>query len=280
MTLNLLNKIKINNFARKFSSEAKFVAVNVDNKSGIATLTLQRPPVNSLNLDLLGNISSSLAEVEKTKCRGVILTSNSKSVFSAGLDILEIYKPNQDRLKNFWKVLQDTWIKLYSFPHPTVAVVNGHAPAGGCLLALSCEYRIMARNYTIGLNETQLGLVAPKWFISSMRNVLGQRQTEMALTMGRLFKTEEALSVGLIDEVVEDKEEGIAKAGKFLNNFKNISPEVRSLTKQYVREDTIKNMIKDRENDLNVFVQYAQSPEVQNYLERYMESLKAKSSKN
>lgn len=279
MRLNLLNKVKINCFARKFSSEAKLVTVKVDDKSGVATLTLQRPPVNSLNLDLLREVSSSLTEVEKARCRGLILTSNADTVFSAGLDILEVYKPKEDRLKNFWKTLQDTWIKLYGFPYPTVAVINGHAPAGGCLLAISCEYRVMSKNYTIGLNETQLGLIAPKWFIASLRNVVGQRQSEMALTMGRLFKTDEALSIGLIDEVVENKEEGIAKAEKFLSNFKNIAPEVRSITKQYVRGDTIESMIKDRENDLNIFVQYAQNPKVQNYLERYMESLKTKSSK-
>lgn len=277
MAINILNKIKINNFIRRFSSEAKFVAVNVDDKSGVATLALQRPPVNSLNLDVLKEISSSLTELEKSKCRGLILTSNAKTVFSAGLDILEVYKPSLDRLTDFWKTLQDVWIKLYGSSFPTVAVINGHAPAGGCLLAVSCEYRIMVKNYTIGLNETQLGLIAPQWFISSMRNVIGHRQTELASTLGRLFKTDEALKIGLIDELVDNKDEGIAAAEKFLSNFRNISPEVRALTKQYVRERTIKDMIKDRENDLNYFVQYVQNPKVQNYLEKYMELLKAKS---
>uniref|UniRef100_V5GVQ4 Enoyl-CoA delta isomerase 1, mitochondrial n=1 Tax=Anoplophora glabripennis TaxID=217634 RepID=V5GVQ4_ANOGL len=280
MALIVLNKVRISSFIRKFSSKAKFVTVNVDDKSGVATLTLQRPPVNSLNLDLLGEISSSLTELGKSKCRGLILTSNAKTVFSAGLDLMEIYKPNADRLKNFWTTLQDTWIKLYGSSYPTVAVINGHAPAGGCLLSVSCEYRIMVKNYTIGLNETQLGLVAPKWFIVSMKNVVGQRRAEIALTTGHLFKTDEAASIGLIDEIVENKEEGIARAEKFLSKFKNIQPEARKITKQHVREDTIKNMIKDRENDLNSFIQYAQDPKTQNYLEKYMESLKAKSSKN
>lgn len=73
--------------------------------------------------------------------------------------------------------------------------MKGHAPAGGCLLASSCEYRVMCPNFTIGLNETKLGIVAPLWFQSTYRNVLSIRDAEKALTLGTLFKTDEALKV-------------------------------------------------------------------------------------
>lgn len=280
MALKVLNKVKFTNFVRQFSNESKLISVNINDKTGVATVTLQRPPVNSLNLELLTDLKSAITDLEKNKARGIILTSNSNTVFSGGLDILEVYKPKPERLTAFWTTLQDFWIKLYGCPIPTVAVINGHAPAGGCLTAVSCEYRIMSKNFTIGLNETQLGLVAPKWFMSSMRNVIGQRQTELAVTTGRLFKTDEAFSIGLVDEVVENKEEGLARAEKFLGNFKNVAPEVRSFTKKLVREQTIMEMVSDRENDLKTFVNYANQPKVQMYLEKYMEMLKAKSAKN
>lgn len=72
---------------------------------------------------------------------------------------------------------------------------KGHAPAGGCLLAGSCEYRAMCPKFTIGLNETQLGIVAPSWFISVYHNTLSRRDSERALMVGKLFKTDEALKV-------------------------------------------------------------------------------------
>ena len=87
------------------------------------------------------------------------------TVFCAGLEITEMYKPEQEKLEVFWGSLQDLWIELYSCKVPTAAAIIGHSPAGGCLLAMCCDYRVMVGpKYTIGLNETQLGIVAPFWF--------------------------------------------------------------------------------------------------------------------
>lgn len=72
---------------------------------------------------------------------------------------------------------------------------QGHSPAGGCLLAVSCEHRVMCPNFTIGLNETRLGIVAPQFFVDSLQNTVSNRVAEKALTLGTLFKTDEALQV-------------------------------------------------------------------------------------
>lgn len=120
---------------------------------------------------------------------------SSNTVFSAGLDIMEMFKPDETRLREFWTTLQDVWLKLYGSSFPTAAAINGHSPAGGCLLSMCCEYRVMLPKFTIGLNETQLGIVAPSWFQATMKNILPPRTTEMALTLGTMFTTEEALNV-------------------------------------------------------------------------------------
>lgn len=278
MALNIVCKLKAvpRTFTRAFSSETKLTSLTVDDKSGFATLTLQRPPVNSLNLEFLQEISSKLEECKKNKSRGLIITSNYDGVFCAGLDILEMYKPDPERVRKFWTTLQDAWILLYSVSYPTVAVINGHAPAGGCLISCCAEYRIMCKNYTIGLNETALGIVAPSWFVDSMKNVTGLRQAELALTSAKMFTTDEAFKVGLVDEIVENKTEGINRAENFLNKFKNISPVARGLTKTVIRQDTIKNMINSREQDLNTFVGFVQNESVQKSLGLYLEQLKKK----
>lgn len=74
-------------------------------------------------------------------------------------------------------------------------IIQGHSPAGGCLLSVCCEYRVMVQNYTIGLNETRLGIAAPSFFQAAFANVMSRREAEKALTLGTMFSTEEAFKV-------------------------------------------------------------------------------------
>ncbi|XP_049860175.1 enoyl-CoA delta isomerase 1, mitochondrial-like [Schistocerca gregaria] len=262
---------------REYSSKESLVSVAVNDKTGVATVTMGRPPVNGLNLELIQELTSTLESLEKNKSRGMILTSAFPTVFSAGLDIMEMYRPKADRVRAFWTALQDMWLKLYSTPYPTVAAINGHSPAGGCLLSVSCEYRVMVGpKFTIGLNETQLGIVAPTWFQLSFRNVVKHRDAEMALTLGKMFTTEEALKIGLIDEVASDAKDAIGKAEKFIGQFAKISPVARSMTKVQYRAETINWLVKNKESDLNQFLTFVNDPKVQKGLELYLESLKKK----
>ncbi|GLV39456.1 uncharacterized protein CBL_13335 [Carabus blaptoides fortunei] len=276
-SLKRVNPLIFQYTVRNFASAEKLVDTTVNDK-GIATITLQRPPVNSLNYELLSALLESLQDVGGSKTRGVILTSSSSSVFSAGLDIMEMYKPTEDRLAKFWTALQDTWLELYGSLYPTVAAINGHSPAGGCLLSMCCEYRVMLPKFTIGLNETQLGIVAPTWFQSPMRNIIGDRQAELALTTGRMFTTDEALKVGLIDEIASDKTDLITKAENFLNRFAKIPPAARSLSKVSFRARDIKALEKNREQDLQMFLAVVTQPDVQKGLGKYIESLKKRAS--
>lgn len=167
-----------------------------------------RKPVNGLNTELLNELKTSLLEAQNSRCKGVIVTSSLPTVFSAGLDITEMYTTDKKKLADFWQALQDTWLTIYSLPVPIAAAINvqsttlqvllytrvsaifnetffstqGSSPAGGCLIALSSEYRVMVEGkHTIGLNETQLGMVAPKWFKDMYISVVGYRQAELGL---------------------------------------------------------------------------------------------------
>lgn len=260
-------------------SESKFVALKVDDKSGISVINLQRSPTNCLNTEVLTEINTLLLEAKKNKSRGLVLTSKIEGIFSAGLDVTELYQPDPERLRLFLSTLQETWIKLYGSSYPTVALINGHAPAGGCLLAMSCEYRVMSNNFTIGLNETRLGIAVPSWVVATMQNIIGQRHTELALTSGKMFKTDEALDIGLIDEAVDNTETGFAKALEFLSSYKKISPKARYLSKICARGPTIDDLIKRRQEDLDYLVRYFQQPEVQKPLGMFMEMLKSKPDK-
>ncbi|KAH8333465.1 hypothetical protein KR059_000144 [Drosophila kikkawai] len=264
---------------RWMSTTTKLTSVEVNDKTGIATLTLNRPPVNSQNVQLLVDLQSSIGEIESNKSRGLILTSACSNVFSAGLDILEMYNTDEERLRTIWTELQNAWIALYGSSLPTAAAINGHAPAGGCLLATACEYRVMLPKRLIGLNETQLGIIAPKWLMSGFLNVLPQRVAERALTQGRMFTTEEALAEGLVDEIANTKEEALEKCAAFIGSFAKVNPLARSLTKLQFRAENIKEFEKIRKKDVEDFVALASRPEVQKGMGIYLENLKKKKSK-
>jgi len=227
MAVNLAHRSllgTVRNYAsHRLYSSAALVNVKMEETKGFAVVSMSKPPVNSLSLEMIQSLSQTLGQLEKEKCRGVILTSALPKIFSAGLDIREMYKPEEERLRNFWYSLQGLWLQLYGSKMATVALINGHSPAGGCLLAISCDYRIMVgEKFRIGLNETQLGIVAPYWFRDSMINTVGTRQTEMALQLGTLFSSEEALNIGLVDEVIPDQTSATTLAESKMKEFLKI----------------------------------------------------------
>ncbi|XP_050430998.1 enoyl-CoA delta isomerase 1, mitochondrial-like isoform X2 [Adelges cooleyi] len=241
----------------------------------IATVTLDKLPVNTLNLELLESLRDELKKLQNENVRGMILTSGLKNVFSAGLDLKEFHEPDPTRLAQFWSTLQETWIELYLTPFPTVAVINGHCPAGGCLLAMSCDYRVMVEpKYTIGLNETQLGIVAPKWLMDTMIAVIGQRKAEVSLTTGKMYTAREALEIGLIDESAPDRDSALVKGLEFLNRFKNISQWAYQKTKETIRRPTVQWLIDNKQKDAEIILDCMQSPRVQKTIGFYLQSLK------
>ena len=126
-------------------------------------MTLQRPPANSLSLEMNEVISDSIQTVEANqKIQALILASGLPSIYSAGLDLTELYQPDLDRLPKFWESFQSVYLRLYGSRLSIISAMNGHALAGGCMLSLSCDYRIMSKG-SIGLNESKLGIVAPPW---------------------------------------------------------------------------------------------------------------------
>lgn len=253
--------------------------VSVDEQTGVAVMKMKRPPVNSLNLEFMQEIRNSLVTLEQNKkCRGLILTSDVPKIFSAGLDILEMYQPDVERLKLFWRSLQDMWLQLYTSPLATIAAINGHSPAGGCLMAMACDYRIMAPNYTIGLNETQLGIVAPFWFKDSCVNTIGHRETEIALELGYLFNTEEALQKKMVDKVAP-AEEIMSTAQSEMSRWLKIPNLARVMSKQSMRQETAEKLRSKQDSDIKNFVDFAVQDSVQKSLGFYLEQLKKKNKK-
>jgi len=252
---------------------------SVLDNNGCTVLSLNKGPANSLNLEFLQELRQAIVTAE-TESKGIILTSSLPTIFSAGLEITEMYKPDMARLHLFWGALQDLYLALYGCKVPTVAAINGHSPAGGCLLAMSCDYRIMVGpKFTIGLNETQLGIVAPYWFKGTMVKTIGERQTELALMLGTLYTADQALSIGLVDKVVANKEEALEHATKMMHALLRIPSEARHVSKMLMRQDLYDSLKNNKDADIEHFKNFVTQPIIQAPLGKYLEALKNKKKK-
>eukprot|EP01098_Paradermamoeba_levis_P000650 TRINITY_DN1072_c0_g1_i2.p1 TRINITY_DN1072_c0_g1~~TRINITY_DN1072_c0_g1_i2.p1 ORF type:complete len:283 (-),score=80.29 TRINITY_DN1072_c0_g1_i2:124-972(-) len=252
--------------------------IKLEEDGPVGSISLGRKPVNSLNLELLTELHSAITHLEKNgKTKAFILSSQVPGIFSAGLDITEFYEPKIERLEAFWRTLQNTWLALYGTSLVTGAAITGHSPAGGCLLALSCDVRVMAQNdkYKIGLNETQLGIVAPFWFKDSMENVIGHRLTERFLQLGSQLSASEALKVGLVDQLVPE-DQVLQQTRKELEEWIKVPSVARAMSKKQMREKTIERLTSNREADLKSFVNFCTQPAVQKALGHYLAKLKSK----
>ncbi|KAG5307320.1 ECI1 isomerase, partial [Acromyrmex insinuator] len=261
---------------RFYATSPKFIEITQDNNTGIEIISMARKPVNSLNTELLSELKTFLLEAQNSRIKGVILTSSLPTIFSAGLDIMELFN-DKEKLTDFWQTLQDTWLTLYSLTIPIAAAINGSSPAGGCLLAMSTEYRVLVEGkHTVGLNETQLGIIAPKWFMDVYISLIGHRQAELALLRGVMFKPEKALQLGLVDELAKDKMDAIEKCKKYISSYDNVPGLARTTTKVHLRNDLIEWLKNNKKADTDNFINYVQSPKVQNGLKLYIEYLKKK----
>ncbi|MFI6642781.1 enoyl-CoA hydratase/isomerase family protein [Streptomyces sp. NPDC050504] len=165
---------------------------------GTAVLTLDHGPVNALDLELLSAFPKALDAV--ADARAVVLTGSGRT-FSAGVDLKRIVEGGAPYVAEFLPVLSRALLALFDHPKPVVAAVNGHALAGGCVLAAACDVRLMSEG-TIGLAELAAGLPFPTVPLEIVRHAVGHAADAMVLGAGRLDPAG-AAAIGLVHETVE-----------------------------------------------------------------------------
>lgn len=258
-------------------SMSSFKMINIEQTDkGYSVLEMNRKPVNSLNLEFLQELNGAIKELENDKkCRGAIITSKLP-VFSAGLDLFEMYEPKQERLEAFWTEFQNLKLNLFSSPLVLIAAINGACPAGGCAIAFSCDYRIIAEGkHTMGLNETQIGLAAPYWLGESMKLLTGHREAERLLALSVLMKPQEALSKGVVDEVVSP-DELLERSKQEIEKWLQIPDIGRIQTKKQLRKYYVEEFIERRDEDMQSFLSGVTNPKLQQLLGFYIQSMKKK----
>lgn len=202
----------------------------------ITTVRLIRGRANAINGELVRELHETFLGLRNDPgTRGVLLTGHG-DFFSAGLDVVELYDYNETELLNFWRAFSELIKTLVSFPKPLVCAVTGHSPAGGCVLTLCCDYRVMAEEgkYTIGLNEIQVGVVVPEMIFDLYRFWLGSRKAYQYLLEAKLMPATEAKEAGLVDDFCPLNEVETRALGK-LNGLLTYNSDVWQLSKINLR---------------------------------------------
>lgn len=205
---------------------------------------LNRGKVNAIHRGLVDELRALIAKINQDPMiQGVILTGQTH-YFSAGLDVVELFDYDESAIRDFWITFMHLLADLLESPKPWLAAINGHSPAGGCILALCCDYRVMAAgDYQIGLNEVPVGVVVPAGAYELYANVIGQRLAYQYLLEGKLLPASQALNVGLVDEVVAI-EEVVPQAQKKLSHYLSLNPVAWQLSKQNFRT-SLANTLRD-----------------------------------
>lgn len=211
--------------------------VQVTYDSGVATITLNRPDKrNAISFELIDDLLRALDEVVKSDSRVAILTGAGKA-FCSGMD-LENLKSLLGRspLQNLQdsKTMVQLFRKVYEFPKPTIAAVNGAAIAGGTGLALLCDFTLAVPEAKFGYTEVRIGFV-PAIVSTFLLRQVGEKQARDLLLTGRLFDAAGAMRIGLINEVVAD-ENLMTRARELAAQLMENSPTSLRATKQLLTD--------------------------------------------
>lgn len=177
--------------------------LEVKDHGQVREIRLARPPVNALNPELVAALTRELDRAAGEA--GAIVLSGREGMFSAGLDVPALLQLDRQAMSAFWGEFFRLLETVARSPIPIAVAITGHSPAGGAVLSLFCDYRVMADgSFRVGLNETRVGLVVPRVIQQALARLVGDHRAERLIVAGALLNPSEALAVGLVDSLAEN----------------------------------------------------------------------------
>ena len=178
--------------------------VSLEHHGRVALVRLQHGVTNALSPKLIHGLEAVFRRVkEDDAVNGLVLTGSNEKFFSIGFDIPELFEMNKDDFRGFYRLFNQTCLELFTLPKPTVAAITGHAIAGGCILALCCDYRYIAKGQKLmGLNEVRLGLPVPYLPDRLLHFLVGFRRAREIMGSGDFYPADKALEIGIADKML------------------------------------------------------------------------------
>lgn len=227
--------------------------IEIQDHGKVREIRIARPPANALNPELVDAVISALEEASARA--GAVVISGLPGMFSAGLDVPHLVTLGRPEMAAFWQRFMDMLETIATMPVPTVFAMTGHAPAGGIVMALFGDYRIMPRGgYKTGLNEVQVGLVVPGPIQRALVRAVGPRIAEHILVAGEMMPSERALDIGLVDELAEDPAATVARAIEWCRQHLQLPRPAMLKTREMIRADLHRVFESESDQDVEMFV--------------------------
>jgi 3,2-trans-enoyl-CoA isomerase len=229
--------------------------VKVLKKGEIAIVQLSRGKVNALNDDLVEQMHRALSEMEaEDSIRALILTGSGK-FFTFGFDIPEFMNHSKDEFSRYLINFTNLYGRIFVFAKPVIAALNGHTIAGGCMIASACDYRLMVRGKAkISLNEISFGSTVFAGNTSILKYCVSARNAQKILYSGKMYTAEEALGLGLVDEVTSE-DDLLVKAEATAMEFAAKDPVAFRGIKQILRRPVLEEIARFEKGSIEDFVE-------------------------
>jgi enoyl-CoA hydratase/carnithine racemase len=209
----------------------------------LAVLRLDKARGNAIDEALVEELREACRELEADdSVRAVLLASAHPKLFSPGLDLVSLIEFDRPRLQRFMTAFGQMVLALYGLRRPVVAAVSGHAVAGGCILAMAADWRVLRRGgVSIGLNEVKVGVPLPLSIAALLRATVAPVSLSRVALLGRNFADEEAIAAGLADELADEGRFEATCLGR-LQEFAEKDTYSVAVTKTYLRADALRQM--------------------------------------
>jgi 3,2-trans-enoyl-CoA isomerase len=250
--------------------------IKVSVRDKIAFLSLDNGKSNAINAEMLNELSDTIKAIDQDSGTGGLIITGKENFFSAGLDLIELYDYDAAQISKFWTNFLELVYVFSSLRKPAIAAINGHSPAGGCVLALCCDYRVMAEGkFIIGLNEIPVGLIVPESIFQLYAFWLGKGNAYRFLLEGKLMSSEEAIKVGLVDEVC-NQQSIVTVAERQMKKYIQLGWTTWQQSKMNLRRELIGHLKADQTETLKIMLEQWWSPSTRKILQTIISNLQNK----
>lgn len=248
--------------------------IHREHHDSINILRMEHGKANALDTELLEDLVDALEEIERSNTSALVLTGTG-TIFSAGVDLFRVLDGGADYVQTFLPALTRALRALFTLPLPVVGALNGHAIAGGCILACACDHRIMARGVDgkggkIGVPELRVGVPFPSIALEVLRFAIPRQHLQELAYVGRTFSPDDALARGLVDDLTEPdalRERALEAA----RSLADIPPATFELSKRQLRRPTLDRLaVLEKEIDPEVYALWAR-PEIHEHIREYLD---------
>ena len=242
--------------------------LRLETRDNLSHLAMNYGKVNALDIEFCREFLARLGEIEDDSSQALILSGKAQ-VFSAGIDLKRWLAETDQYVEPFLIELERVMERIFLFPKPVIAMIEGHAVAGGCMIAAACDFRLISPQARIGIPELRVGVPLPMMAIEIMRFVANGSDFQNVVNVGRMYEASEAVAAGLVSEVVP-VDEMLPRAIRAAKEFAGIPRAAFQLTKRQSRAPVMRIVTQNREEFYSEFLGIWSSAETRQSIQSYV----------